>query len=316
MEILQGSLKLRQLHIFREVLRTGSTRKAATLIGISQPAVSQQIKQLESALGLSLFERSSNRMTPSRDAWEFLREVDTALTSLERLEASIVELKSEERMPVVIVSPAVFGFMTLPKVIAATRARTASSLRALSGSNDEVRDYILSGKADIGIARLPLDPRLFEWSPLATAGNVCIFQRGHRFSSRSCIVAQDLVGEAIIDIDPKFAMHQMNINALRFRGSEPNIAVEYDDHGHEAGFVAAGVGVSITNEVIAREYAAFGIETRPFSPSALYHYVAIWQKGRALSGALTTILEALVAAFAPIEHTVSADDSSQHYPSV
>nr|WP_280940318.1 LysR family transcriptional regulator substrate-binding protein [Mesorhizobium sp. LSJC277A00] len=109
--------------------------------------------------------------------------------------------------------------------------------------------------------------------------------------------AQDLAGETIVDIDPQFAAHQMNFNALRFAGVEPDILVEFDCNGHEAGYVSAGLGISITNEIIAREYAAFQLGVRPVEPSALYHYVAIWQRGRTFSNALNVSLEAIITAF-------------------
>ncbi|WP_244529964.1 LysR family transcriptional regulator substrate-binding protein [Mesorhizobium qingshengii] len=150
---------------------------------------------------------------------------------------------------------------------------------------------ILAGRADLGISRLPLDPSLFEWAPLGSASNVCIFHPDHRFSKQSCIEAQDLAGETIVDIDPQFAARQMNFNALRFAGVEPDILVEFDCNGHEAGYVSAGLGVSITNEIIAREYAAFHLGIKPVEPSALYHYVATWQKGRQLS--LSTVRSTL-----------------------
>lgn len=79
-------LKLRQLQVFREVLRTGSTRRAATAVGISQPAVSQYVKQLDAVLGFALFKRSANRILPLQETWELLRNVELALTSLDRLE--------------------------------------------------------------------------------------------------------------------------------------------------------------------------------------------------------------------------------------
>lgn len=144
-----------------------------------------------------------------------------------------------------------------------------------------------------------MDPRLFEWAPLGSAQNVCIFHPKHRFSKHTCIEARDLAGETIVDIDPQFASHQMNFNALRFAGIEPDIVVEYDSNGHEAGFVSAGLGVSITNEIVAREYKAFELGTKPVEPSALYHYVAVWQKGRTFSNALNVSLEAILSAFTP-----------------
>ncbi|WP_420830343.1 LysR substrate-binding domain-containing protein [Rhizobium giardinii] len=141
--------------------------------------------------------------------WDLLRNVDAALTSLDRLGSSVSEIKNQDKPRVVIAAPAVFGFITLPKVVGAIRTKTSSSIRVLSGSDEEVREYILFGQADLGISRLPLDPGLFDWAPVATARSACIFHPEHRFSARSHIVAQDLIGEAIIDIDPQFATHQM-----------------------------------------------------------------------------------------------------------
>lgn len=48
---------------------------------------------------------------------------------------------------------------------------------------------------------------------------------------------------------------------------------------------------------IAREYEVFGVDRRPVEPSALYHYVAIWQKGRVFSDMLDISLEAILSAF-------------------
>ncbi|RWD54337.1 MAG: LysR family transcriptional regulator, partial [Mesorhizobium sp.] len=175
MELLQSGLKLRQLQVFREVLRAGSTRRAAAALGISQPAVSQHVKQLETALGITLFERSTNRILPSREAWELLRNVELALTSLDRLEASIFAMKNDEKQRIAIAAPAVFGFVTLPKVVATIRSKTASSVRSISGNYEQVGEHILSGRADLGISRLPLDGQLFEWAPIGSAHNVCIF---------------------------------------------------------------------------------------------------------------------------------------------
>lgn len=297
MELLHSGLKVRQLQVFREVLRAGSARRAATVLGISQPAISQHVKQLEATLGIALFERTTNQIRPLQQAWELLRSVELALNGLEKLEASIFAMKIQGRQRIAIATPAVFGFVTLPKVVAIIRATTGSNVRTISGTYDQIGEHILAGRADLGISRLPLDPCLFDWAPLASARNVCVFHPSHRFSKQLSVEAHDLAGETIVDVDPQLASHQMNLNALRFEGIEPDILVEYDSSGHEAGFVSAGLGVSITNEILAREYAAFGLQTRPVEPSALYHYVAIWQKGRVFSAALSASLDAIRTTF-------------------
>ncbi|ESX84453.1 hypothetical protein X755_31860 [Mesorhizobium sp. LNJC405B00] len=151
MELLQSDLKLRQLKVFREVLRAGSTRRAAAALGISQPAVSQHVKQLETTLGITLFKRSANRIVPLQEAWELLRNVELALTSLDRLDASIFAMKNEEKQRIAIAAPSVFGFVTLPKVVAIIRSKTASNVRSISGSYEQIGEHILAGRADLGI---------------------------------------------------------------------------------------------------------------------------------------------------------------------
>nr|WP_245441798.1 LysR substrate-binding domain-containing protein [Rhizobium leguminosarum] len=155
---------------------------------------------------------------------------------------------------------------------------------------------MLSGRSDLGISRLPLEERILDWMPVGSATNVCLFPANHRFAAQQLVTAEDLASEAIIDIDPQFASHQMNVNALRYMGTAPDIAVQYDANGHDIGYVMAGIGVSITNEIIAREYADFGVAFRRFQPGAIYHYVVIWQKDRKLSDSLRFALEEIIAA--------------------
>src|SRR5260370_7726153 len=56
------SFDLRQLVSFAEIARTGSFRQAAKTLHIAQPALSRQIKQLEAALGIYLFDRTPPRL--------------------------------------------------------------------------------------------------------------------------------------------------------------------------------------------------------------------------------------------------------------
>lgn len=287
---------LRQLQIFREVLRTGSERLAAKVLKITQPAVSQQIRQLEVEVGFALFGRENNRLAPTDRAWDLLGSVNGALQSVDRIEKSIAALRNEEAGSLSLAAPGVFCLNAIPRAIQAVRQSNPLSFQIRSGSYQQIAEHVLNGRADLGVSRLPLDERAFEWAPAATARNVCLFQAGHRLATKERITPEDIAGEPLVDIEPQFAAHQMNINALRYRGVEPDLAVEYDANGHDVGFVAAGVGISIVNSLIAREYRQFGLEFRPFEPGAVYHYVVFWQRGRQLTSGLRQTLDELLVA--------------------
>jgi DNA-binding transcriptional LysR family regulator len=65
-------------------------------------------------------------------------------------------MKNDDKQRISIAAPAVFGFVTLPRVVAIIRSKTASSVRSISRSYDQIGEHILSGRADLGISRLPL----------------------------------------------------------------------------------------------------------------------------------------------------------------
>ncbi|MFS2177317.1 LysR family transcriptional regulator [Rhizobium pisi] len=288
---------IRQLQIFREVLRAGSERHAAKILKITQPAVSQQIRQLELETDLTLFARENNRLVPTDRAWDLLHSVDGALQSVDRIQKSIAAIRNEEADSLSLAAPGVFCLNAIPRAIQAVRKNSHLSFQIRSGSYQQIAEHVLNGRADLGVSRLPLDERAFDWAPAATARNVCLFPAGHRLAAKEVITPEDIVGEPLVDIEPQFAAHQMNINALRYRGMEPDLAVEYDANGHDVGFVAAGVGISIINSLIAREYRQFGLEFRPFEPGAVYHYVVFWQRGRQLTAGMRQTVDELVGAF-------------------
>ncbi|MBB2830416.1 UNVERIFIED_ORG: DNA-binding transcriptional LysR family regulator [Rhizobium esperanzae] len=294
MDITGSGVRIRQLQILREVMRAGSERLAAQVLRITQPAVSQNVKQLEEALGFALFRRENNRLIPTAKAWEFLRTIDAAFAGLDRIGPSIEFLRNNDTRLIGIAAPSAFSFVTLPRVVKRIREKSRSyTVQVKTGTYQEIAEHVLNGRVDLGISRLPIDERILDWMPIGSATNVCLFPENHRFAMQEMVTAEDLIGEAIIDIDPQFASHQMSVNALRYLGAAPEIVVEYDSNGHDIGFVTAGIGVSITNEIVAKEYANFGIEFRRFLPGAVYHYVVVWQKDRKLSDSLRFAAEQL-----------------------
>src|SRR5512141_2174901 len=75
-------LKLRDLHILSAVVQWGSMAKAASHLGMSQPAVSESIASLESALRVRLLDRSTRGVEPTRYAHALLKRSDVVFDEL------------------------------------------------------------------------------------------------------------------------------------------------------------------------------------------------------------------------------------------
>ena len=76
---------LRQLVSFAEIARTGSFRQAAKTLHVAQPALSRQIKKLEAALGVSLFDRAPHRLHLTLEGRELATRLPILFSRIDRL---------------------------------------------------------------------------------------------------------------------------------------------------------------------------------------------------------------------------------------
>lgn len=86
---MMKGITLRGLEVFEALAATGSVAQAATLTGLSQPAVSQQLRNLETALGAELVDHGRRPMQITPAGSLFLRRAETALAELRRAQSEL-----------------------------------------------------------------------------------------------------------------------------------------------------------------------------------------------------------------------------------
>src|SRR6056297_1023170 len=82
---MTNRLNLKQLDAFRAVMVSGSTAEAATLLNISQPAVSRSLQNFETAVEYELFLRRNGRLVPTREAEMLFEELDQLYHSFDHI---------------------------------------------------------------------------------------------------------------------------------------------------------------------------------------------------------------------------------------
>src|SRR5689334_15875028 len=93
-ECYDGPMRInhRQIEAFRAVFQTGSMTAAGALIGVTQPAISRLIRDLEGEIGWNLFDRSSGKLIPTPDAIALFREVQRSYHGLDRVADAAAQL--------------------------------------------------------------------------------------------------------------------------------------------------------------------------------------------------------------------------------
>lgn len=146
-------ITLAQLRAFVAVSREGSFTRAAERLGTSQPSVTMAIRQLEAALGLKLFDRSTKILSLTKASATFLPGIERTLNDLDTTLADFhAAADGTQGSVAVAVLPSV-ATVVLPRTIQSFSAafpRTRISLR--DDNSTGVCDRVLSGEVDLGVA--------------------------------------------------------------------------------------------------------------------------------------------------------------------
>ncbi len=148
----QDLFEFSDLDKFARVAELGSFVRAATELGISQPALSKSIAKLERKVGVKLLERRARGVVPSAYGEVLLKSLLPALADLNSAMQDIDSMKGGKGGVVSIgASPSVAGYF-LPKVIERIlRSKRQISLSVTEGLVEELLEKVMSGKFDFAI---------------------------------------------------------------------------------------------------------------------------------------------------------------------
>lgn len=149
----QGSeLTLRKLRAFWAVAHAASLTRAAKLLGITQPSLSQQITGLEKSIGQQLFERRSNRMILTDAGNYLMRKSEHVLRGMQELEDGLAAYSEGQRLPLRLAGVDSLLRTILPEALARMEAGLARmECDLLEGTPADILEMLYSRRADIGL---------------------------------------------------------------------------------------------------------------------------------------------------------------------
>lgn len=242
-------LDLYKLRIFMAVVQEGSFRGAAERLYITQSAISQHIKDLETALGRQLFERGWRGVTLTAHGellqgyaqriFDLVAEAENALTNLENL--------PEGRL-IIGATPGV-GIYLAPDWIGHFRSRYAQfSVTLQTGVTAQIVSDVLSQRLELGFVEGELEahqnPRL----------GICILQEvlqmvivgpKHPWWEAESVCLDALRDQLFIVRPPNSQSRIWLEQTLRAHGIEPRISAEFDNIESTKRAVAAGTCITI-----------------------------------------------------------------------
>jgi len=266
-------MTLRQLVTLRALERMGSLSGAGREIGLSQPAVSLQMKELAAEVGVELFRMRGRQLELTDAGKELVRYAERILSLVEQAPEAARE-KARRRGRVRVAASSTPGVSLLPDLIAHYRRSRPDVLVTLTVTNTEdVEERIRRGDADVGVVGGRLTSRDFRVEPWWQDEIVLVVSPVHPLARRRHVTTPALAGELLLSREQGSATRTTYEAAFLAAGLPlPQIHVVGDTEAIKRA-VAAGMGIaflsrfSVSEEVKSRRLVAHRIEgltlTRP-----------------------------------------------------
>ena len=277
-------MNIRQLEAFRAVMATGSATAAAQRLNVTQPAVSRLLAQFERDLGIDLFLREKGRLTPTPEALALFDEVDEAFDSIQRIARLAGDLRSANSGELRIIVPHSLAERVVPPLLK-DFMRLHPGIRATvsMGAYEAIERAIAARQADLGFAKLPVVHPGVDVVELPTVESVCVLPRGHRLANRARIGPLDLKDEPMILLGRSRPSRFEIDRAFKERRVAPTVRVETHTVETACAMVAAGLGISIVNRLMAAQHIGEAVTLVPFTPSVKHKFGLIYPTGAARS---------------------------------
>lgn len=257
-------MDLRHLQTFCTVIDTGGFTRAAERLFLAQSAVSQQIRQLEEALGTVLFERSPVGVRPTQSGEVLYRHARRLLAQAEEARGEITALEHAQqgRVGVAVTD---MGALVLAEALGPFGVEHPSvDIAVFEGPTTDVLDRVRTGKADFGLVALIGDAEGLTLSALVNLELVAVSRPEHPLADQGFVSARDLAQYPLAVYDVGSTCRQIVERACASVGHRPRVAFESNWQTSIVRAVEAGLGVAVLPRVAVRDQlAAETVVARP-----------------------------------------------------
>lgn len=192
-------LELRHLKTLVALREAGNLLRAATLLNLTQSALSHQIKQLEEHHGVALFERKSVpvRFTPAGE--RVLRLADAVLPQIEEAERDLARLNqgTAGQLRIAVECHTCFDWL-MPAMDVFRRRWPEVDLDIVSGFQADPVGLLYGHRADVAIVSEIDADETVDYHPLFRFEIVALLAHEHPLAAREYLVAEDFAGDTLI----------------------------------------------------------------------------------------------------------------------
>ena len=246
---------LKQLRVLAAVAKSGKITGAASALGVTPPAITLQLQQLERSVNLPLFDRSHLGLRPT-DAGVYMLDVAARITStLDECREGLRELQGLGRGRVSIGVVSTTKYFAPLALAAFSRSHPGIEMELLVDNRDEIIAALTSFKLDMAIMGRPPENTIeLEQQVMGDHPHVIVAVPSHRLATKRQIVLRSLIHDKFLLREPGSGTRILTDQLFAKAGLAPSFGMEFGSNETIKQAVMAGLGVAfISAHTVATE---------------------------------------------------------------
>jgi DNA-binding transcriptional LysR family regulator len=287
-------LDIKHLQYFIEVTNFNSFSRAAEHLFITQPTISKMIKNLETELGVPLFDRSRKKLALTDAGHIILEQAKLIDKAFRNLETELENLSGLKKGHIRIGLPPIFDAHFFLKIIGSFHELYPGiTFQLVEGGSKKIEEDVGNNLLDVGVIVLPTRDDMFEHFSFMEEDLKLIIHPSHPLATEEKVNLDELADESFIMFNKDFALYDRIISSCMSAGFTPHIISESSQWAFIEEMVAWKLGVSLLPESICSHLSKDVRAIRVVNPSISWNLAIIWGRDQYLSFAAQELLEFL-----------------------
>ncbi len=291
-------MHIENFKIFSDLVESESFSRAAKLNGITQSAVSQQLRAMEKHFNILIVDRSQKQFRLTREGQKLYESAKEILYLYDKLNSELQEMKKVISGTIHISTVYSIGLHELPPYVKVFLAKFPEvNIRVEYRRANMVYEDILTNSIDLGLIAYPQKHKQLEVLPFHDDILVLVVSPEHPFAKRKSVDIQEVAGQKFIGFEPDIPTRKATDIIFKEANIETELEMEFDNVETVKRAVEINAGIAILPQTtVVREEAQGLLKVLKFKnqtykrPLALIH-----RKGRVLTPAIKKLIDLLTS---------------------
>ncbi|SJZ40441.1 LysR family transcriptional regulator [Garciella nitratireducens] len=283
-------LTLKQLKYFQMVCELKSVTQAAERLYVSQPSITNAIKNLEEDLSITLFDRSKKKLILTPEGEIFLDRVNTILSLVDNTIAEMKDYKDLKRGVLTIGVPPMIGTFIFPRIFTIFKKNYPNiQLNIIENGSLAVKKMIETDELDMGLIIMDSINEHLSALPILNSELLVCLNKEHNLSNRCKLTFDDIKNEPLILLKEGFYIRREILKLFSKHNVQPNIILSSNQLQTIQSLIINDVGISfLMKEIVQKNKSIIKI---PFTNKVPINVHLVWKKDRYLSKISKTFID-------------------------